>query len=194
MSPVVTALRERPRGRVEIHLDGTPWRLVPADVVVRAGLRVGRDLDRTAARALARELRRARAIRTAVRALGHRDLSRRDLEARLAARGTGAAARTEALETLERVGLLDDARAARARARSLAGRGYGDAAVRDALERDGFVGEQVAEALAALEPERERARARLEGGGGAAKALRRLAARGFDPETVEDLARFADTP
>jgi hypothetical protein len=58
---VITALREKPRGRVEIHLDGEPWRLVPADAVVRAGLAVGRTLDRATARDLGRELRRARA-------------------------------------------------------------------------------------------------------------------------------------
>ena len=53
----VTALHERPRGRVEIQLDGAPWRLVPADAVVRSGLSVGRALDRETARTLGRELR-----------------------------------------------------------------------------------------------------------------------------------------
>ncbi len=48
--PVVTALHERPRGRVEIELDGASWRLVPAAAVVRTGLIVGRALDRETAR------------------------------------------------------------------------------------------------------------------------------------------------
>jgi hypothetical protein len=95
-------LRERPRGRVEIELDGAPWRLVPADAVVRANLLVGRELDRETARALGRELRRAAALGVATRALRHRDLSRRRLEERLAGRGAAAPARRDALETLER--------------------------------------------------------------------------------------------
>jgi regulatory protein len=190
--PVVTALRERARDRVAVDLDGAPWRVVPADAVVRAGLAVGRALDRETARALARELRRAEALRTAVRALRHRDLSRRRLEARLAERGATAPARAAALETLERAGLVDDARVAHARARALAERGYGDAAVRGALEAEGLVPELVAEALACLEPEVERARALVARRGAAPKTLRWLAARGFEAATLEDVSGFAD--
>src|SRR2546423_10464253 len=104
--PIVTALRERPRGRVEIELDGARWRLVPTDAVVRAGLAVGRPLDRETARSLARELRRSRALGAAARALRHRDLSRRRLEERLARQGAPAGARDEALAALERAGGL----------------------------------------------------------------------------------------
>ena len=59
---VITALRERPRGQVEVDLVGRSWRLVPADAVVRTGLVVGRALDRETARALRRELRRSEAL------------------------------------------------------------------------------------------------------------------------------------
>jgi regulatory protein len=188
---VVTALRERPRDRVEVHLDGGPWRVVPADAAVRAGLAVGRRLDRDTARALARELRRSRALGDAVRVLRHRDLSRRRLEQRLELRGARPDARAEALATLERAGLVDDARVAAGRAQSLAGRGWGDAAIRAALEEEGIDGELVSDALAGLEPERERAR-RLLGPVADAKGLRRLAAKGFDATSLEDLAPFAD--
>jgi len=84
-----------------VFLDGVPWRIVPADAAVRAGLAVGRPLDRAAARTLARELRRAAALGVAVRALRHRDLSRRRLEARLA---------DETKNWKFRVGDLDDRR------------------------------------------------------------------------------------
>ena len=151
--PVITALRERARGRVEIHLDGALWRTVPADAVVRSGLRVGRALDREAARTLGRELRRAHALGVAARALRYRDMSRQRLEARLADRGAAGGARAEALETLERAGLVDDERVAVARAQALAGRGYGDAAIRLALEGEGLEAEAVQAGLAALEPE-----------------------------------------
>jgi regulatory protein len=188
---VVTGLRERPRGRVEVDLDGAPWRLVPADAVVRSGLAVGRALDRETARALGRELRRSEALDVALRALRYRDHSRRRLEQRLARRGAPAEARADALETLERAGLVDDARVAHGRAASLAERGWGDAGIRAALEAEGLDGGLVAEALAALEPERERAR-RLLGGAPDARTLRRLGARGFDASTLEDLAPFAE--
>ena len=59
MTPVVTGLRERKRGRVAVELDGRLWRVLPTDGVVRAGLAVGRPLDRPTARELAREVRRA---------------------------------------------------------------------------------------------------------------------------------------
>src|SRR5436189_1674 len=46
----VTALRARPNGRVAVDLDGGPWRTLPAEPVVRAGLAVGLELDRERAR------------------------------------------------------------------------------------------------------------------------------------------------
>lgn len=189
---VITALREQPRGRVDVELDERPWRVLPAAAVVRAGLMVGRTLDRETARTLARELRATRALADATRALRYRDLSRRRLEERLAQRGAGAAARAAALETLERTGLVDDARVAASRARALAGRGYGDAAIRFALEGEGVATGVAEAALAGLEPEPERAR-RLLGPAPDAKAIRRLSAKGFDAELLADLGGFADT-
>jgi SOS response regulatory protein OraA/RecX len=189
---IVTALRERPRGRVEVDLDGTSWRLVPADAVVRTGLVVGRPLDRETARALGRELRRSEALGVALRALRHRDYSRSRLEARLTGRGTRAATREDALETLERAGLVDDARVGAARALELAGRGFGDAAIRYSLEAEGLAVEVVESALAILDPEPERARRLLDERGRTPKTVRWLAAKGFDAATLEDLGGFAD--
>jgi SOS response regulatory protein OraA/RecX len=189
---VVTALRERPRDRVEVELDGAPWRLVPAAAVVGAGLVVGRALDREAARTLGRELRRLEALGVAVRALRHRDLSRRRLEERLTRRGLRPEAQEDALAALERAGLVDDGRVASARAESLAARGYGDAAVRFALEGEGLAAEHVATAVAGLEPEGSRAQAFLGRRGGGPAAVRWLASRGFDASTLEDVAGFAD--
>jgi SOS response regulatory protein OraA/RecX len=190
--PVVTALRERPRGRVEIELDGAAWRLVPAEAVVRAGIVVGRALDREIARALGRELRRAEALGTALRALRHRDRTRESLRERLAARGAPLQAQEEALEALERAGLVDDARVAESSARALAERGYGDAAIRFRLEGEGLSAGLVAEALAGLEAEPERALRLVERRGEGPKTLRWLAARGFAEATVEEVGGFAD--
>ncbi len=161
---------------------------MPVDAVVRAGLAVGRTLDREAARTLARELRRARAVDRATRALVARDRSRRALDERLARAGVPARARDETLAALERTGVVDDARLARSRASVLADRGYGDAAIRAALEREHVAAEVVREALDTLEPERERARRILERQGREPRIVRRLVARGFEREAVADAA------
>ena len=180
-------MREQPRGRVEVDLDGAPWRLVPTDAVVRSGLVVGRILDRETARTLGRELRRADALACAARALRPRDRSRRALEHRLTMAGVPARARGDALDLLERTGLVDDARVAATRAESLAERGFGDAAIRYDLEREGIAGDLIEEAVGGLEPEPERARALMERRGVDAKTGRWLATKGFDPSTVEDV-------
>ena len=188
MSRTVTSLRERKRGKVAVELDGEPWRVLPAAVVVRAELRVGRRLDRETARLLARELRRANALGRATRALAARDRSRGELTARLDAAGVSATARDEALGSLEAAGLLDDARVAESRARALARRGYGDAAIRADLRQRRISSESIAAALDELEPEAERAARVLDGKERTATALRRLASRGFSRDTIEELS------
>jgi len=175
-----------------VDLDGAPWRVAPADAVVRAGLGVGLALDRPAARALARELRKAAALGIATSALRHRDLTRRGLEERLVRRGASPRARAEALDVLERAGLVDDRRVATARAHALAARGYGDAAIRASLDRDGVEPSAAETAVAELEPEGDRARRLVERRGPGPRTYRWLAGRGFDPAAVADVAGFAD--
>lgn len=186
MVRTVTALREQPRGLVEVHLDGAAWRLVPTDAVVRTGLAVGRVLDRETARTLGRELRRADALARAAQALRPRDRSRQSLEQRLATAGVPAAAREDALDTLERVGFVDDARIATTRAHGLAERGFGDAAIRHDLEREGVAVDLVERALAGVEPEPERARALVGRRGADLKTARWLAGKGFEASSIED--------
>ena len=188
MTRTVTSLRERKRGKVEVELDGEPWRVLPATVVVRAELRVGRRLDRESARLVARELRRANALARATRALASRDRSRGELEARLDEAGVSETARDEALSSLETAGLLDDTRVAESRARELARRGYGDAAIRSDLRLRRISSETAAAAIEALEPEAERAKHAVKGKELTPQVLRRLASRGFSRDTLEDLA------
>jgi SOS response regulatory protein OraA/RecX len=185
--PEVTALRAPRPGRVTVELDGVRWRTLPLEVVVRAGLRVGEELDRPRLRLLRRELRRHEALATAAGTLRHRDHSARSLEHRLERRGVAPAERDAALETLERAGLVDDQRFAAGRARTLAERGWGDAAIHAELERNGVAEEPIAAALAALEPERDRAREHAARRGGGIRAARWLAARGFDEDALEGL-------
>src|ERR671922_1291561 len=111
--PRVTAFRSERAGQVAVQLDDAPWRTLPLEVVIRAGLRVGEELDRSRARTVRRELRRHEALAVSTRALRHRDLSARWLERRLEQRAVAPAERAEAVQTLKRAGGLDDRRFAR---------------------------------------------------------------------------------
>jgi SOS response regulatory protein OraA/RecX len=189
VTQIVTGLRERKRGRVvAVELDGRPWRVLPADAVVRAGLAVGRPLDRQTARELGREVRRAKALAAAARSLAAADRSERALEQRLMRAGHSPAAREDAIASLTRAGVLDDARLAESRAELLARRGYGDAAIGADLARRQIAPEAAANAVAALEPELDRLRSALEGQSVRPALLRRLAARGFSRDTLDELA------
>ena len=181
----VTGLRARSGGRVAVELDGELWRVLPVDVVVRAHVSEGRELDRAALREVRRQLRRHEALAGAARALRHRDLSRRALDARLDRAGTAPAARAEALRTLEGLGALDDVRLAGSRADSLAGRGYGDAAIRADLHRRGLADPVIADAIGGLDGEAERARRIVGERGGSRRTAAFLARRGFEAETIE---------
>lgn len=187
--PVVTALRERRGNRaarvVDVELDGAPWRALPLDVVVRASLREGLVLDRPRLRELRRELRRAEALGTAVRALRHRDLPRARLEARLAQRGVAAEPAAEAVDRLARAGYVDDERFAHGRAHALAARSFGDEAIRWDLERQGLSEALAREAVAALEPEGRRAQRIAAARGASLATARFLARKGFSEDSLE---------
>ena len=188
MTPTVTGLRERKRGRVAVELDGRPWRVLPVEAVVRVSLAVGRRLDRQTARELARELRRERALAAATRSLTAGDRSQQALEERLARAGHSPGAREQAVAALRRAGLVDDARVAQSRAVVLAGRGYGDAAIRADLQRRLVSAEAATAAVAGLEPEPDRVRRLLEGQTVTPRLLRRLAGRGFSRESLDEVA------
>jgi regulatory protein len=192
----VTALRARRPGRVAVELDGAPWRVLPADVVVGVGLAVGERLDRARLRSLRGELRRREALAAATGALRHRDLSSRALDARLARRSVAPHERAAALQVLERAGIVDDTRFGATRARTLAERGWGDAAIRADLERQSVSDELIGPALESLPPEIERARALILRRGGGAATARWLARKGFGEEAIEAAARpgIADDP
>jgi SOS response regulatory protein OraA/RecX len=190
--PRLTAVRRTRRGRVELEVDGRRWRVVPDEVVLRCGLAPGIELDRPLLRELRRELLRAEALGLAVRTVARRDLSERRLRARLAARGVRRADADGAVATLAGAGVVDDARAALSRARSLAERGWGDAAVAARLADEGFGSDEVGAALAELPPERRRAEELAARGGDPRRTWRLLARRGFAPETVEDVLGVLD--
>jgi SOS response regulatory protein OraA/RecX len=94
-------------------------------------------------------------------------------------------ARDEALETLERIGYVDDERYAGARAESLAARGYGDEGIRHLLAADGVAADAAEAAVAALEPERDRAGRLVERLGATARTAGQLQRKGFSEDSLE---------
>jgi SOS response regulatory protein OraA/RecX len=130
-------------------------------------------------------------IEIAARALEHRDRSRRQLAERLTRAGVDEARQAEALETLARVGYLDDERYARARAASLADRGYGDDGIRALLAADGIGPDAAGAALAELVPERERAAAIVARLGPGPKTAAQLGRKGFGEDALDAAARTA---
>lgn len=124
-------------------------------------------------------------VELAARALQHRDRSRRDLDERLARAGLDESVRADALETLERVGYVDDTRFAAARAEMLAGRGYGDAWIRLDLDSHGIDADDAVAAIAGLASETERARQAVERLGRSRKTASHLARKGFGEDAIE---------
>ena len=122
---------------VAVELDAGPWRVVPLEAVLVAGLTVGGELDRQRARLLRRELRRLEARDVA---LGP---SLAAITRGVARTPAGASAErhrscaTRRSRRVERAGLVDDARFAASRAALLAARGAGDAMIEDDLARKG---------------------------------------------------------
>src|SRR4051812_45047399 len=122
----------------------------------------------------------------AVRALRHRDRPASEIAERLARAGVDADRSAETLETLERLGYVDDGRFATARAASLAQRGWGDGGIRAQLEGAGVSAADVDAAIGALTPECDRARELVVRGGSSLRTARRLAAKGFCEEVVAE--------
>ena len=181
----VTGLRAARGERVLVEVDGELWRTLPAEIVLRTGLAVGRPLDRPTLREVRRQLRRTEALAAVARALRHRDLSRRGLGERLERAAVAAPLRDEIVATLERAGLVDDDRVAHDRADRLARRGLGDDAIRYDLEQQGLAADAVEQALESLPPERERALSLIAERGATPRTARLLASRGFGADAIE---------
>jgi SOS response regulatory protein OraA/RecX len=170
---------------VALEVDGQAWRTVPEEVVLRAGLASGDELDRIALRRFRTELRRLEALATATRALARQDLSRARLRERLRASGVAPAEETRTLAVLETSGLVNDRRLAETRAAALAERGWGDDAIAYRLESQSLEPEDVRSALASLKPESTRAAALAAGTQDRRSTGLLLARRGFSPDSIE---------
>jgi regulatory protein len=189
----VSSLAARPRQRVEVSLDGEPWRTLPAEVVLRSGLDLDVELDRERARRVRRELRRHDAMAKAAGVIRRRDVSAAELEGRLERAHVDPATRAEVVTRLSGAGAIDDARFAHQRARSLADRNAGDELIRHDLSERGISAESIEAAIDSVEPEAARVGRIVERRGGGAKTARYLASKGFSEESVE-VAVAEDAP
>jgi SOS response regulatory protein OraA/RecX len=160
---------------------------VPDDVVVRCGLCADLELDRPLLRSLRRELRHAEAMAVATRALRRRDVSTKRLNERLARAGVAPPAGRSAVGALLEATVLDDARLAGSRARALAEKGWGDAAIAARLEAEGVDGDDARRAIGALRPEAFRAAEVVARVTDRRKAWTLLARRGFDEAAIESV-------
>ena len=133
------------------------------------------------------EAPRTEALAVATRALARREHSQRSLRERLLRAGVSVGDAEAVVAELQETGLVDDARFAEERARVLAGKGKGDAAIRFDLERAGVGPDELEAALGTLEPERERAASLVARRGASPATARLLAGRGFDEEVVAAL-------
>jgi regulatory protein len=170
---------------VEVALDGESWRTLPAEVVLRAGLDVGVELDRERARRVRRELRRHEAMARAVGVVRRRDVSRAELDERLERAHVDPSTRAEVVTRLNDVGVVDDARFANQRAQALAERNAGDELIRHDLSGRGIAAESIEAAVSLLDPEPVRAARVVDRRGPGSKTARYLAGKGFSQDAIE---------
>ena len=155
---VITAIEPQVRrpDRVSVFVDGEFALGMHAEVAAMSRLRVGQAVSVTELQELARaeELRQAR--ESALQLLGYRARSRKELQQRLARKGYEPELIEEALDLLERSGLINDAEFSQewVRART-GGRPMGRTRIAAELRQKGVDRELIDEALERVDPDQE---------------------------------------
>jgi regulatory protein len=184
---VITALAARGghADRVAVHLDGRRAFDLAAVVVDRAGLRAGDPLSAQRQRELLEQDAPFRSRERALRLLGLRDRSRREIERRLRQAGFDAGVIAQTVEWLAGLGYLDDRRFAAAYAAEKWRGGWGPRRIHTELAAKGVERPVIDEALAPLEE------AEVGAGGAGDLVLEQTVRRRFaaqfagDPEAAE---------
>lgn len=158
--------------------DGTKLAVTVAQIA-DYGLFTGRELDEDAYAALVSDVSSARIKARALKILGKRSMSRREITGRLVGKGESEKAAEETADWLERIGAVNDAEYAELIVRHYAARGYGKARVKDELYRRGIGRELWDDALEAYPETDEKIdaflRSRLSGRDAGREALKRAA-------------------
>lgn len=150
--PKVTRLFESKhvKGRWYAEIDGGEALRVNVAMIADYSLYTGRELTQEELSELTGEASKMNAKARALRLLGVRAMSRRELEDKLREKGESPEDIGEALDYLESLGYIDDAQYAGSVARHYAQKGYGPGRVRQELYRRGVPKELWDGALAEL--------------------------------------------
>lgn len=150
---IVDGLAPDPRrpGSTRVQVDGRPAWTVPAEVVERLALAVGRPVPAPALAELDRAADEEGALRAALRLLERRAHGRQELERKLGRKGHGDGAVAAALSRLDRLGLLDDVAFAEAYVAGRAARGRGPDRLRRDLRELGVADRVIEGALRTIE-------------------------------------------
>jgi regulatory protein len=195
--PEITGVRER-RGRARVFVDGEFWAEIDADVAAERGLREGVALSLEELSETRVAGQRALAMNRALRFLGYRARSEKELRERLRRYGYGEETVGSVVGRLKELGYLDDEEFARLAVREKARR-YGPRRVLGELRKSGVEAELaqgvVNEEFAGrseLEEASSAAARRYNRGGSNAQARRVygfLMRRGYSAEVCAEVAR-----
>ncbi len=180
--PTISAIEpQRRKGRLNVFVDGQFVIGVGEAVAADLGLRVGREMTAEALREVAGAEEVHKATEAALGLLEVRGRAAREIETRLKQKGYEESVIASVIERLRRLELLDDALFARqwveARSRAGGSRPLGRRRLSTELFQKGVAKDQVAEAVAAVSDDDERALARE----AARKKVRHIPA---DPDTL----------
>lgn len=158
---VVSEIRtSRKPGVFIICFDHDTALLCPDDVVVRLHLHKGCQITSAQMQNIITEAERALACRTALDMVAQGRQTAQQLDAGLQRHGFGAESRAQAVERMRELGYLNDAAFAQSLVATLEQQGkLGSKRIRSELIKRGVNRELVAEALANLDPDLERANA-----------------------------------
>lgn len=132
------AASQKHPGRYYAEFDTGEQLTVTVDQIADYSLFTGRSLEDEEFEALAADVSLAKAKAGALRSLGSRSLSRRQLSDKLTEKGTEQAVVEKTLDWLERIGAVNDEEYAAQIVRHYAGKGYGPSRIRDELFRRGI--------------------------------------------------------
>ncbi|MEW6034355.1 MAG: RecX family transcriptional regulator [Chloroflexota bacterium] len=153
-NPKVTAIEKQGRGRVGVSLDGLPALTVASEVAAEKGLRVGMGLSSQQVAELVRADELYRAHQAAVRYLGYRPRSEKEVRDRLRRGRFASTAIAEVMARLKGLGLVDDAAFARFwKEGRESSRPRGRRLLKQELRRKGVEGEVIAEAVQDVDEE-----------------------------------------
>jgi len=133
-----------------IFEDGSEIR-VSASQIADFGLYSGKELAEEEYLSLREDLKLSSSRARAIRMLGSRNLSAREIERRLIGKGESAETAHSTVEWLDDIGAINDTEYAAAIVKHYSGKGYGAARIRDELFRRGIPRDLWDDALAGLD-------------------------------------------